>query len=167
MISLTTAATELAAAAAGGGHAAGNAGAGRIGCAPDPGREAAGKQSAGRRGRDRGAGRLSWCADRSPAQRTAEAALRAWGGRRLCAVFAAGEPAVLRRTLRGSTAGPAATGRCGAARRSARGRAPEKAPLCINRKRINAGELANMQNTACGEYADNEYNIWWNMQMSR
>lgn len=54
-----------------------------------------------------------------------------------------------------------------AARRSARGRAPEKAPLCINRKRINAGELANMQNTACGEYADNEYNIWWNMQMSR
>ena len=54
----------------------------------------------------------------------------------------------------------------GAARRSARGRAPEKAPLCINRKRINAGELANMQNTACGEYADNEYNIWWNMQMS-
>ena len=48
-----------------------------------------------------------------------------------------------------------------------RGRAPEKAPLCINRKRINAGELANMQNTACGEYADNEYNIWWNMQMSR
>lgn len=55
----------------------------------------------------------------------------------------------------------------GAARRSARGRAPEKAPLCINRKRINAGELANMQNTVCGEYADNEYNIWWNMQMSR
>ena len=93
-------------------------------------------------------------------------ALRAWGGRRLCAVFAAGEPAVLRRTLRGSTAGPAAAGRCGAARRSARGRAPEKALLCINRKRINAGELANMQNTACGEYADNEYNIWWNMQMS-
>ena len=92
---------------------------------------------------------------------------RAWGGRGLCAVFAAGEPAVLRRTLRGSTAGPAATGRCGAARRSARGRAPEKAPLCINRKRINAGELANMQNTACGEYADNEYNIWLNMQMSR
>ena len=113
------------------------------------------------------AGRLSRCADRSLAQRTAEAALRAWGGRRLCAVFAAGEPAVLRRTLRGSTAGPAATGRCGAARRFARGRAPEKAPLCINRKRINAGELANMQNTACGEYADNEYNIWWNMQMSR
>ena len=132
----------MAAAAAGGGHAAGNAGAGRIGCAPDPGREAAGKQSAGRRGRDRGAGRLSRCADRSPAQRTAEAALRAWGGRRLCAVFAAGEPAVLRRTLRGSTAGPAATGRCGAARRSARGRAPEKAPLCINRKRINAGDLS-------------------------
>ena len=126
-----------------------------------------GKQSAGCRGRDRGAGRLSRCADRSPAQRTAEAALRAWGGRRLCAVFAAGEPAVLRRTLRGSTAGPAAAGRCGAARRSARGRAPEKAPLCINRKRINAGELANMQNTACGEYTDNEYNIWWNMQMSR
>lgn len=31
----------MAAAAAGGGHAAGNAGAGRIGCAPDPGREAA------------------------------------------------------------------------------------------------------------------------------
>lgn len=24
-----------------------------------------------------------------------------------------------------------------------------------------------MQNTAYGEYADNEYNIWWNMQMSR
>lgn len=78
-----------------------------------------------------------------------------------------GNLAVLRRTLRGSTAGPAAAGRCGAARRSARGRAPEKAPLCINRKRINAGELANMQNTACGEYADNEYNIWLNMQMSR
>ena len=132
----------MAAAAAGGGHAAGNAGAGRIGCAPDPGREAAGKQSAGRRGRDRGVGRLSRCADRSLAQRTAEAALRAWGGRRLCAVFAAGEPAVLRRTLRGSTAGPAAAGRCGAARRSARGRAPEKAPLCINRKRINAGDLS-------------------------
>ena len=32
----------MAAAAAGGGHAAGNAGAGRIGCAPDPGREATG-----------------------------------------------------------------------------------------------------------------------------
>ena len=29
-----------------------------------------------------------------------------------------------------------------AARRSARGRAPEKAPLCINRKRINAGDLS-------------------------
>ena len=82
-------------------------------------------------------------------------------------VFAAGEPAVLRRALRKCTAGPAAADRCGAARCSARGRAPEKAPLCINRKRINAGELANMQNTACGEYADNEYNIWWNMQMSR
>ena len=71
------------------------------------------------------------------------------------------------RILVTNAAGPAAAGRCGAARRSARGRAPEKAPLCINRKRINAGELANMQNTACGEYADNEYNIWWNMQMSR
>lgn len=34
-------------------------------------------------------------------------------GRRLCAVFAAGEPAVLRRTLRGSTAGPAAAGGAG------------------------------------------------------
>ena len=39
--------------------------------------------------------------------------------------------------------------------------------LMDREKRINAGELANMQNTACGEYADNEYNIWWNMQMSR
>ena len=39
--------------------------------------------------------------------------------------------------------------------------------LMDREKRINAGELANIQNTACGEYADNEYNIWWNMQMSR
>ena len=39
--------------------------------------------------------------------------------------------------------------------------------LMDREKRINAGELANMQNTACGEYADNEYNIWLNMQMSR
>ena len=39
--------------------------------------------------------------------------------------------------------------------------------LMDREKRINAGELANMQNTACGEYTDNEYNIWWNMQMSR
>ena len=38
--------------------------------------------------------------------------------------------------------------------------------LMDREKRINAGELANMQNTVCGEYADNEYNIWWNMQMS-
>jgi len=29
--------------------------------------------------------------------------------------------------------------------------------------------VVNMQimNTTSGEYADNEYNIWWNMQMSR
>ena len=39
--------------------------------------------------------------------------------------------------------------------------------LMDREKRINAGELTNIQNTACGEYADNEYNIWWNMQMSR
>ena len=101
------------------------------------------------------------------------AALHSGRRKLLCGLGAAGGYALflllgnlLRRTLRGSTAGPAAAGRCGAARRSARGRAPEKAPLCINRKRVNAGELANMQNTACGEYADNEYNIWWNMQKS-
>ena len=72
----------MAAAAAGGGHAAGNAGAGRIGCAPDPGREAAGKQSVGRRGRDRG----GW----SPFSGALIAALHSGRRKLLCGLGAAG-----------------------------------------------------------------------------